>query len=76
MALDRAVKLAGWLGAEDRVERWERERDAVHDAVLQRPWSDEAQAFGGAFGSGWPRRLTCVTVSCLATSLRPSRTSD
>ena len=52
VALDRAVKLAGWLGAEDRVERWERERDAVHDAVLQRAWNDEAQAFGGAFGSG------------------------
>jgi GH15 family glucan-1,4-alpha-glucosidase len=51
VALDRAVKLAGWLAAEDRVERWARERDTVRDDLLARGWSDEAGAYTGAYGS-------------------------
>ncbi len=51
VALDRAVKLAGWLGAEDRRERWARERDAVRDRLLERGWSDKAGAYTGALGS-------------------------
>ncbi|HEV2062276.1 MAG TPA: glycoside hydrolase family 15 protein, partial [Solirubrobacteraceae bacterium] len=51
VALDRGVKLAGWLGAEDRVDRWGDERDAVHAALLEEGWSDAAGAYSGAFGS-------------------------
>jgi GH15 family glucan-1,4-alpha-glucosidase len=51
VALDRAVKLAGWLGAEGRRERWAGERDAVSHELLERGWSDEAGAYTGAFGS-------------------------
>jgi GH15 family glucan-1,4-alpha-glucosidase len=52
VALDRAVKLAGPLGAsEDEVQRWRRARDEVREAILERGWSDEVKAFTGAFGS-------------------------
>ena len=51
VALDRAVKLAGWLGAEDRRGRWARERDAVRHELLERGWSAAAGAYTGAFGS-------------------------
>ena len=51
VALDRAVKLALWLGAEDRLERWTRQRDAVRGGLLDRGWSKEARTFTGAFGS-------------------------
>jgi GH15 family glucan-1,4-alpha-glucosidase len=51
VALDRGVRLAARLGAEDHVERWERERDAVRRAILEQAWSEEAGAYAGAFGS-------------------------
>ena len=51
VALDRAVKLATWLGAEDRRERWTRERNAVGHELLERGWNDEVLAYTGAFGS-------------------------
>lgn len=51
VALDRAVKLAGRLGAERHADRWARERDAVKAAVLEQAWSERAGAYAGAFGS-------------------------
>ena len=51
VALDRAVKLAPWLGAGGRSERWGRERDAVRHELLERGWSAEAGAYTGAFES-------------------------
>ncbi len=51
MALDRAVEVAGLLGAEDRVERWAAERQAVARAILARGWSDRARAFAQCFDS-------------------------
>ncbi len=45
------MKLASRLHASDRVERWERERDAIRTTLLDQGWSDEAGAFSGAFGS-------------------------
>jgi len=51
VALDRAVKLADRLGAEeDRRRAWTRERDAIRDTVLREAWSEERQAFTGALG--------------------------
>ena len=45
VALDRAIALAGKLGAEDRLEGWQRTRDDIHAAVLRHGWSQRAGAF-------------------------------
>ena len=50
-ALDRAIELAGLLGAEDRVDGWQRTRDTIHEAVIRQGWSDGAGAFTQYFGS-------------------------
>ncbi len=51
VALDRAVKLAPRLGAEDRVAAWAEQRDAVRRAVLEEGWNPDVRAFTGAIGS-------------------------
>jgi GH15 family glucan-1,4-alpha-glucosidase len=51
VALDRAIMLADRLDATDRVEDWEKTRAQIEDAILQRGWSEKAQAFTQAFGS-------------------------
>jgi GH15 family glucan-1,4-alpha-glucosidase len=51
VALDRAIYLAGRLGAAERVDTWTKTRDEVKDAILQRGWSESAQAFTQAFGT-------------------------
>ncbi len=51
VALDRAVKLARQLDADDAVERWRRARDDVRRAVLERAWHEPSNAYTGAFGS-------------------------
>ncbi|MBA2356449.1 MAG: glycoside hydrolase family 15 protein [Acidobacteria bacterium] len=50
-ALDRAVKLGPALGAHARVDDWTTARDAIHDAVLTRGWSEKKQAFAQSFDS-------------------------
>ncbi len=51
VALDRAIALAGKLGAEDHAESWRRTRDDIHEAVLRSGWSATAGAFTQYFGS-------------------------
>ncbi|MCV0402820.1 MAG: DUF5911 domain-containing protein [Chloroflexi bacterium] len=51
VALDRAVKLAPRLAAEDRVAAWSAERDAARRAVLEEGWNADVRAFTGAIGS-------------------------
>jgi GH15 family glucan-1,4-alpha-glucosidase len=51
VALDRAVKLADRIGEYAKHEEWTAERDRIRDAVLERGWSEEKQAFGQAFDS-------------------------
>jgi len=51
VALDRAVKLAGELGGHARTAEWEAERDEIRDAVLERGWSEQKQAFAQSFES-------------------------
>jgi alpha,alpha-trehalase len=51
VALDRAIALAGYLGAEDRVAAWAAARDEIRSAVLARGWSERAGAFTQSFGS-------------------------
>jgi GH15 family glucan-1,4-alpha-glucosidase len=51
VAMDRAIELADRLNAADRVEGWKKTRDDITAAILERGWSEPAQAFGQAFGS-------------------------
>ena len=51
VAVDRAVKLAEELGAEERVEDWERAAAEIRAAVLDRGWSEQRGAYAGAFDS-------------------------
>lgn len=51
VALDRAIALAGQLGAEDRVDSWAAARDDIRAAILERGWNERAGAFTQAFGS-------------------------
>ena len=51
VALDRAIYLADRLDAIDRVDAWQKRRAEIEDAILQRGWSENAQAFTQAFGS-------------------------
>jgi alpha,alpha-trehalase len=51
VALDRAIALAGQLGAEDRVDGWAAARDDIRAAIAERGWSERAGAFTQAFGS-------------------------
>jgi GH15 family glucan-1,4-alpha-glucosidase len=50
-ALDRAVKMAKLLDAEDRVEGWSGTRDEIRATILEQGWSEEAGAFTQSFGS-------------------------
>ena len=50
-ALDRAVRLAPQLGEFAKTEEWEAERDQIRDAVIERGWSEEKQAFAQSFDS-------------------------
>jgi GH15 family glucan-1,4-alpha-glucosidase len=50
-ALDRAVKLAPRLGAFGKAEEWAAERDRIHQAVLERGWSEERHAYAQSFDS-------------------------
>jgi GH15 family glucan-1,4-alpha-glucosidase len=51
VALDRAIALAGHLGAEDRVSDWAAARDEIRTAILEQGWNERAGAFTQAFGS-------------------------
>jgi len=52
VALDSAIAIADLLGADERVPGWRATRDEIRDAILTRGWSERAQAFTQAFGSG------------------------
>jgi GH15 family glucan-1,4-alpha-glucosidase len=50
VALDRAVKLAPALGEHGaKAAAWAMERDAIREAILERGWSDHAQAYAQSF---------------------------
>ena len=51
VAVDRAIALAGHLGAEERVADWRAARDEIRAAILTRGWNERAGAFTQAFGS-------------------------
>ena len=51
VALDRAVELAGSIGADGgRLSRWQEGRDQIRAAILEQGWSAEAGAFTQTLG--------------------------
>lgn len=50
VALDRALKLAEWLDAGDRIERWEATRAEIREAIMSKGFSDRVGAFTQSFG--------------------------
>jgi GH15 family glucan-1,4-alpha-glucosidase len=50
-ALDRAIALAGHLGASERVDAWAAGRDEIRAAILQHGWSERAGAYAQTFDS-------------------------
>ena len=50
-ALDRAVQLAPHLGEFGKAEEWAVERDRIREAVLERGWSEQRQAYAQSFDS-------------------------
>ena len=51
VAMDRAIYLADRLEATHRIHAWTKTREEIEDAILQRGWSESAQAFTQAFGT-------------------------
>ncbi|MGH3376223.1 MAG: glycoside hydrolase family 15 protein, partial [Actinoallomurus sp.] len=51
VALDRAIGLAGLLGARDRVAAWSRTREEIRATILREGWNERAGAFTQYFGS-------------------------
>ena len=51
VALDRAIALAERIGAQDRVDHWNRTRAEIADAILTRGWNDAVGAFTQSFDS-------------------------
>jgi alpha,alpha-trehalase len=50
VALDRGIRLANDLGAQDRLAHWCIIREEIRDAILTQGWSEKSQAFTQAFG--------------------------
>jgi GH15 family glucan-1,4-alpha-glucosidase len=51
VALDRAIKLAPRLGQHANLDHWIAERDAIHDAIETRGWSESKRAYAQSFDS-------------------------
>lgn len=51
VALDRAIDLADWLDAHERLQGWTEVRDEIRAAILQRGWNEQIGAFTQAFDS-------------------------
>ncbi len=51
VALDRAIRLAPRLGAENKVPGWTAARDEIRAAIVEHGWSEQAGAFTQTFGS-------------------------
>ena len=51
VAFDRAVRFHDQFGREGPVDRWRALRDEIHAEVLDRAWSEKAQAFSQSYDS-------------------------
>lgn len=59
VALDRAIDMADWLGARDRVEDWATARDEIRAAILEHGYNEGLGAFTQVFGGD------ALDASCL-----------
>ena len=50
VAMDRAIALAEFLDASDRVDRWKNTREQIRHTILTEGWSDELGAFRQVLG--------------------------
>lgn len=79
VALDRAIKLADFLEAGERVSHWQAVRDEISDTILTNGWSETMGSFTQAFGSNDldASSLMIAIVGFLpATDPRVTRTID
>jgi GH15 family glucan-1,4-alpha-glucosidase len=51
VAMDRAIKLAPMIGANERVPEWSAVREEIRRAIESRGWNDRVGAFTQSFGS-------------------------
>jgi GH15 family glucan-1,4-alpha-glucosidase len=51
VALDRGIRMAQEFGLPAPIERWEKERDAVHKDVMEKGWNEEKQSFVQYYGT-------------------------
>ncbi|MFV2175895.1 glycoside hydrolase family 15 protein [Actinomadura sp. LOL_016] len=51
VALDRALSLAGRLGATDRADRWRSTREEIRSDILTHGWNRDAGAFTQSYGN-------------------------
>ncbi|MCB5272824.1 Trehalase [Arthrobacter sp. SO5] len=51
VAVDRAITLAGLLGAPGRVPRWQEAREQIAESIRTEGWSDSANSFTQSYGS-------------------------
>lgn len=51
VALDRAIRFADQHGLPGTVREWERQRDAIREAILSRGYNADVEAFTQSFGS-------------------------
>lgn len=49
-AVDRGMKIAYKLGKDDPVHRWKKERKRMRQEILEKSWSETAQAFTQSYG--------------------------
>jgi GH15 family glucan-1,4-alpha-glucosidase len=51
VALDRALRLSGKRSLPLNRPAWEKQRDAIYDAIMKKGWNPELKSFTRAFGS-------------------------
>jgi len=51
VALDRAIRMAEELALPGDIERWRRERDAIHAEVMEKGWDETRRSFVQYYGS-------------------------
>jgi GH15 family glucan-1,4-alpha-glucosidase len=69
VALDRALRLADLLGAEERTVVWRPTRDRIREAIESDGWSDTAGAYAQSFGSD---ELDAANLMLLLTGFLPA----
>jgi GH15 family glucan-1,4-alpha-glucosidase len=50
-AIDKAIKVAEMLGKKSKLARWQLLEQSIREEIMEKAWSDKAQAFTQAYGS-------------------------